>query len=152
MKPGRGTVTKPGRNSNTWTNRKYMVPKHYIDENFCRLTQSPWRLALTISHVKLPRHTISVSPQLPHLCDRECYFYSYSYSKTLITETADVTLITVLFNDHIGHCCMIWNFFFNKIWQRSEGGLSSPQIIVHLAGGHKLKRSWQRAPIHRECC
>lgn len=51
-----------------------------------------------------------MSPQLPHLSAWECYFYSYSYNKILITETADVTLITVLFNDLIGHCGMMGDF------------------------------------------
>lgn len=50
-----------------------------------------WRSSLTISHVKLLRHIVSMSPQLPHLSARECYFYSYSFGKTLIIEIADVT-------------------------------------------------------------
>lgn len=86
-----------------------------------------------ISHVKLPRYIISRSPQLPHLGAGECYFYSYSYSKTLITKTADVTLITVLFNDHIGHCYIMWSFF--KVKYGREMKLLSPNLLPFSSSG-----------------
>lgn len=78
-------------------------------------------------------------PQLPHLSARECYFYSYSYGKTLITETADVTLITDLFNGHIGHCCMV-EFFKAKYGREVEREKPASNILLFSSlGGINLR-------------
>lgn len=79
---GRGAVTKQGKTAalgqreNTWLLETTEIETFEDEHN------PLWRSSLTISHVKLPKHIVSVSPQLPHLSARECYFYSYSFGKT----------------------------------------------------------------------
>lgn len=77
-----GTVTKQGKTAalgqreNTWLLETTEIETFEDEHN------PLWRSSLTISHVKLLRHIVSMSPQLPHLSARECYFYSYSFGKT----------------------------------------------------------------------
>ena len=71
-----GKIAALGQRENTWLLETTEIETFEDEHN------PLWRSSLPISHVKLPRHIISMSPQLPYLSARECYFYPYSFGKT----------------------------------------------------------------------